>query len=126
VEWNKQSRKASKRKRGGVTSEENPNGMNQFQLMHPIQVPHWGVSDSRRRKATAQEEGRTYPHLSQSRAKHPDRSGQPFLQSPPAPSTDAGAPHAGFMHLLVAAAAAAAIAMGGRRAQAVLPPIDQR
>jgi hypothetical protein len=50
--------------------------------------------------------GRTYPHLSQSRAKPPDRSGQPFLQSPPA---GGGAAQAGFMHLL---APAAAIAMG--------------
>jgi hypothetical protein len=49
----------------------------------------------------------SYLHLLQSRAKPPDRSGQPFLQSPPAPTTNGGgAPQTRFVHLLVAAAGA--------------------
>ena len=80
-------------KKGGTKSQSMETGGGQF--MHP---PHSRVGKQRRRP---------YPHLSQSRAKAPDRSGQPFLQSPPGPV--AGAPQAGFMHLL---ATAAAIAMG--------------
>lgn len=57
------------------------------------------------------------PHLSQSRAKPPDRSGQPFRHSPTPAAVGAGAPHAAFMHL-----AAPIPAMAGRRARANPPP----
>jgi hypothetical protein len=72
--------------------------------------------EGRTRQAEQRAEEGPYPHLSQSMAEPPDRSGHPFLQSPPPPA--GAAPQAGFMHLF--AATTPAMAGGGELTQSCL------
>jgi hypothetical protein len=75
-----------------------------------------GATGSRVGQAEQRAEEGPYPHLSQSMAKPPDRSGHPFPQSPPPPA--GAAPQAGFMHLF--AATTPAMAGGGELTQSCL------
>jgi hypothetical protein len=92
------------------------------QPFQPRRVDHHGRAQqaSAEEEEPREEEAEAYPHLSQSTAKPPDRSGQPFLHSPPA-GDGAGAPHAAFMHLFAATNAAAAAAI-----PAMATPINRR